>query len=151
LFMKIKTIYRMTALIVLIVLLFSSGAGIVPARAENRRKVTKKLQEIMQDKEPDTPIDFVFIELKIDDDDYEKAKTTDGISVSEINGRSNFDLKVYKGNVCVAKSIHTSSERVQNLRAVEFIPSNYGYGTYTIKVIYQDIQNSTESFSLAWY
>ncbi len=65
--------------------------------------------------------------------------------------RSNFDLKVYKGNVCVAKSIHTSSERVQNLRAVEFIPSNYGYGTYTIKVIYQDIQNSTESFSLAWY
>ena len=29
--------------------------------------------------------------------------------------------------------------------------SNYGYGTYTIKVIYQDIQNPTESFSLAWY
>ncbi len=77
-FMKIKTIYRMTALIVLIVLLFSSGAGIVPARAENRRKVTKKLQEIMQDKEPDTPIDFVFIELKIDDDDYEKRRPQTG-------------------------------------------------------------------------
>ena len=65
--------------------------------------------------------------------------------------RSNFNLKIYKGSTLVAQSVHTSSDRVQNLRAVEFKPADYGYGTYTIKVVYQSINNSSESFSVAWY
>lgn len=40
---------------------------------------------------------------------------------------------------------------VATLCAVEFNPSAYGYGTYTIKIVYESLNNSTDSFSVAWY
>ena len=32
-----------------------------------------------------------------------------------------------------------------------FDPSDYGYGTYTIKIVYHNVVNSSDSFSVAWY
>lgn len=65
---------------------------------------------------------------------------------------SNFDLYVYKDNTLVASNLNSNTYTVyENLRAVEFSPAQYGYGTYTIKVVYQDLNNSSDSFSLSWY
>ena len=73
------------------------------------------------------------------------------------NAMSNFDLYVYKGSTLVAKNaascVNTNMNMgsYQSLRTVSFDPSDYGYGTYTIKIVYQNVVNSSDSFSVAWY
>lgn len=71
---------------------------------------------------------------------------------------SHFDLYVYKGSTLVARNTYSDTNTgsfnmgsVQNLRTIQFNPSDYGYGTYTIEVVYHTLNNSTDSFSLAWY
>ena len=72
---------------------------------------------------------------------------------------SHFDLYVYKDSTLVARNTYDDTNSnssfsmgaVQNLRTVEFDPADYGYGTYTIKVKYRTLNNTSDSFSLAWY
>lgn len=205
-----NSIYKRLLAIIVMFLMLIFSILLIPMKANEDSKITEYLQEIMRDTEDDSIINGVFIELTIDERDYNEAKTEKETSVmcysmyegtgvvdaycsySALNqsryatktvsqtdegstytksvtasssdaiirvalswlkktNHSNFDLYVYKGSTLVAMNTQSTIGRIQSLRTIEFKPQDYGYGTYTIKVVYQDLNNSTESFSLVLY
>ena len=77
------------------------------------------------------------------------------VSLSWLNKTNiaNFDLQIIKqsNNQVIAEHSCNNVSGIENLRIIQFNPGSYGYGNYIIKVIYQDLNNSTETFSLSWY